>query len=83
LVIIALFTPHCPCLIADKSIQLCGTQRLGFSCRAKVRVGRVGGRASMEISVVFATAQISDKSKQLPTSPLQTPFLLYHKPHDL
>lgn len=43
LVITTLCTPHCPCPIADKSIQLCGTQRLGFSCRAKARVGRVGG----------------------------------------
>lgn len=29
----------------------------------------------MEISVVFVTAQISDKSKQFPPSPLQTLFL--------
>lgn len=42
-IIATLFTSHCLYLNADKSTQLCGAQRLGFSCRAKVRVGRVGG----------------------------------------
>lgn len=31
-----------PCPNAHKSLQQCGTQRLGFSCQAKVRVGWVG-----------------------------------------
>ncbi len=43
----------------------------------------VEGRDSTEISVVLVTAQISDKSKQLPPSPRQTPLPPRHNPHDL
>lgn len=75
MVIIILSIPHWPCPIADKSIQLCGTQRLGFSCRAKARVGWVGGRAFMEISVVLSQHRFQTNQNNCHYNPSKPPFL--------
>lgn len=73
---------------ADKSIQLCGTQRLGFSCRVGLGVGGAAGTL-WKLLLCLSAAHISDKSKQLPhlsytplprkPPPTHPPFPL-HKP---